>query len=206
MKLLRLLQEHEYERLGSHDTSRANVRVIGATSQDLEPGIEQGSFRGDLYYRVNVIPIVLPPLRERRSDILPLVEHFLAQYSQKLGKPVTEITPAALDVLETHDWPGNVRELESCLKYAILLASNGVIHESDLPPTLRKPASRWDAEVGSLKTTVEQVQRDMISVALAQSAGNVTAAAGRLGITPRKLRYKMKKLAVDYHQSPPADT
>lgn len=196
VKLLRVLQEHEYERLGGSQPVRADVRVIAATSQELEAGADRGGFREDLYYRINVIPILLPPLRERRIDIVPLVAHFLAKYSQKLGKRVTQINPAAIDLLCSHRWPGNVRELESCIEYAILLTSDGVIRERDLPPTLRTPESPRTAEDSSLKTTVEQVQRDMITVALKHTDGNVTAAAEQLGITPRVLRYKIKRLGI----------
>ncbi len=201
VKLLRILQEREYERLGGSETTRADVRVIAATSQDLEAAAEQGSFREDLYYRINVIPIFLPPLRERQGDILPLVAHFLAECSQKIGKRVTEISPAAIDVLWAHRWPGNVRELGNCVEYAVLLTSDGVIRECNLPPTLRTPQSGRTTEDGSRKTTVEQVERDMITVALKHTTGNVTAAAEQLGITPRVLRYRIKRLGIDRPQT-----
>lgn len=200
VKLLRVLQEHEYERLGSTETARADVRIIAATSQDVEAAAERRGLREDLYYRINVIPIFLPPLRERQADILPLVAHFLAEYSRRLGKRVTQLSPAAVDLLWAHGWPGNVRELENCVEYAVLLSSDGVIRESDLPPTLRTPESGRTAEDGSLKTTVEQVERDMIAVALKHTDGNVTAAAERLGITPRVLRYKIKRMGISHQR------
>jgi len=196
VKLLRVLQEHEYERRGSNETVKADVRVIAATSQDLEAAVEQGRFREDLYYRINVIPIQLPSLRERPGDILPLVAHFVTQYSRKLGKRVTQISPAAIDLLLAHRWPGNVRELESCVEYAMLLTTDGIIRDSDLPPTLGSPESRKTIEDGSLKRSVDQMQREMIVVALKHSDGNVTAAAELLGITSRVLRYRIKRLGI----------
>jgi Nif-specific regulatory protein len=200
VKLLRLLQHHEFPQLGNRETSRADVRVIAATCLDIEAAIERGDFRRDLYYRINVLPVVVPPLRERREDIVRLAYYYLEQFSRKLGKLVTQISPAALGVMQAYEWPGNVRELVSCLHYAVLLSSNSVIGEADLPPTLRQFLNYWKEESDSLETAIEKVQRRMISAALARSDGNVVAAARGLGISSRKLRYTMKKLAFASHK------
>lgn len=196
IKLLRLLQTHELPQLGNSGTSRCRVRVIAATRHHLDAAVERGDFRRDLYYRINVIPIVVPPLRERRGDIVRLANYYLEQFSRKLGKLVTHISPAALGVLQAYEWPGNVRELVSCLHYAVLLSSNAVVSESDLPPTFRQCLNFPADEGESLETAIEKLQRRMIIAALARSQGNVVAAAQRLGISSRKLRYTMKKLAV----------
>ena len=155
VRLLRVLQESEYEPLGGSHLARADVRLVAATSQDLEDATEHGSFREDLYYRISVIPIYLPPLRERRSDILPLVAHFVAEYSPQLSKHVVLISPAAIDLLWAHCWPGNVHELESCIEHAVLLAADGVIRACDLPPSLARSEAGRPAEAASLEPTVD---------------------------------------------------
>lgn len=200
VKLLRVLQEREYERVGSNKTVKADVRIIAATNQDLETRVESGLFRKDLYYRINVFPIFLPPLRERRDDILLLADHFVAKYAKKMGKDVRRISTPAINMMFAYHWPGNVRELENCIEYAVLLSSDGVIHGHNLPPTLQMPEIADIAQLGSLEARVDLLEKDMIIDALKCSHGNVSAAARQLGITPRMVRYKIKKLGIDSRQ------
>ena len=201
VKLLRVLQEREYERVGSNKTVKADVRVIAATNQDLEARVADEGFRQDLYYRINVFPIVLPPLRERKHDILLLADHFVAKYSKKMGKEVRRISTPAINMMFAYHWPGNVRELENCIEYAVLLADDGVIHGHNLPPTLQLPESSEANNAGLLKTRIRVLERDMLTDALKSSGGSVTAAARQLGITPRMVRYKLKLLGIDLPRS-----
>jgi Nif-specific regulatory protein len=200
VKLLRVLQEREFERVGSNETLKIDIRVIAATNQNLEARFESGLFRQDLYYRINVFPIHLPPLRERRDDILLLADHFVAKYAAKMGKEVRRISTPAINMMFAYHWPGNVRELENCIEYAVLLSSDGVIHAHNLPPTLQMPDLVDTAAAGSLKTRVELLEKDMIVDALKTTGGSVTMAAEQLGITPRMVRYKIKNLRIDYQQ------
>ena len=179
-----MLQEREYERVGSNQSLKADVRIIAATNQDLEARLSEGLFRQDLYYRINVFPITLPPLRERKDDILLLADHFVAKYSRKMGKEVRRISTPAINMMLAYHWPGNVRELENCVEYGVLLSSDGVIHGHNLPPTLQLPTSDEFALQGLLKVRVESLERDMISDALKSCRGSVAAVAEQLGITP----------------------
>ncbi len=158
VKLLRVIQEREFERVGSNKTQKADVRIIAATNQDLEARVEAGSFRQDLYYRINVFPIFLPPLRERRDDILLLADHFVSKYAAKMKKEVRRISTPAINMMFAYHWPGNVRELENCIEYGVLLASDGVIHSHNLPPTLQMPDLCETASVGSLKARVRSAR------------------------------------------------
>ena len=200
VKLLRLLQEREYERVGSNNTRKANVRIIAATNRDLDKAVADGIFRQDLYYRVNVFPIHLPPLRDRKSDILQLTNHFVKKHAEAAGKEVRRISTPAINMLTAYHWPGNVRELENCIEYALLLCRDGVIHGHDLPPTLQMPedASHLGAR-GMLNERVAILERDMISDALKRSPNNVSAAARELGVNERVLRYKIQKLGLEKH-------
>jgi Nif-specific regulatory protein len=200
VKLLRVLQERQYERVGSNKTAQADVRVITATNKDLEAAVKQGTFRQDLYYRINVFPIFLPPLRDRRSDILLLADHFVARYARKLGKEVRRISTPAINMMFAYHWPGNVRELENCIEYAMLLSSDGAIHGHHLPPTLQMPEASPTTPVGSLTACVQLLEKELIVDALKSTSGRLSAAARLLGITPRMIRYKLKKLNIDYQQ------
>jgi Nif-specific regulatory protein len=197
VKLLRVLQEREFERVGSNKTVKADVRIIAATNQDLEARVGTGQFRQDLYYRVNVFPIFLPPLRDRKDDILLLADHFVAGYSKKMGKQVQRISTPAINMIFAYHWPGNVRELENCIEYAVLLSNDGVIHGHNLPPTLQLPEPSETSDVGLLKARVQVLEKDMLTDALKSSEGNVVRAARQLGITPRMVRYKIKNLGID---------
>ncbi|MCY2990505.1 MAG: sigma 54-interacting transcriptional regulator [Planctomycetota bacterium] len=200
VKLLRMLQEREFERVGSNRTIQADIRVIAATNQDLEARVAAGLFRQDLYYRINVFPIFLPPLRERRDDILLLADHFVAKYARKMGKEVRRISTPAINMMFAYHWPGNVRELENCIEYAVVLSTDGVIHGQNLPPTLQLPELAETARAGSLKARVEVLEKDLIMDALKSNHGHLTAAAQQLGITPRMVRYKIKNLGIDYRR------
>ena len=196
VKLLRFLQEHQFERVGSNETCDANVRVICATNRDLEKAVLDKTFRPDLYYRINVFPVTLPPLRERRDDILLLANHFARMYGQQMDKDIRRISTPAIDMMMAYHWPGNVRELENCIEHASLLADDGVIHGHHLPPTLEMPGVSSNDKPGSLNTCVRALERDMITDALKRVSGNTAAAARQLGITPRMIRYKMKHLDI----------
>jgi Nif-specific regulatory protein len=199
VRLLRVLQEQELERVGGNRTIKADVRVIAATNRDLEALVEAGLFRQDLYYRINVFSIALPPLRERRDDILLLADHFAARYAQRLGKDVRRISTQAINMMAAYHWPGNVRELENCIEYAVLLSRDNVIHGHNLPPTLQMPDADG-AQVDSLRHRVAILEKDMIVDSLKSCRGSINAAARRLGITARMVRYKIKKLRIDYRQ------
>ena len=197
VKLLRFLQEKEFERVGANRTRKANVRVVVATSRDLEAAVEAGRFRQDLYYRINVFPIFLPPLRERRGDVLLLADFFVEKYARKLGKDVRRITTPAINMMVAYHWPGNVRELENCIERAVLLSSDGVIHGHHLPPTLQTSDASDTIGAGTLREQVELFERDVIVDALKRCDGSVNAAARDLGSTPRIVRYKTANLAID---------
>jgi Nif-specific regulatory protein len=197
VKLLRVLQEREFERVGSNHTLKADVRIVAATNQDLEAKMANGLFRNDLYYRVNVFPIFLPPLRERKDDILLLADHFVSRYSKKMSKTIRRISTPAINMMFAYHWPGNVRELENCIEYAVLLSDDGVIHGHNLPPTLQLPEPSESSETGLLKTRVQILERDMLTDALKSCDGSIKAAAHQLGITPRMVRYKLKNLGMD---------
>ncbi|MBI4011980.1 MAG: sigma 54-interacting transcriptional regulator, partial [Candidatus Rokubacteria bacterium] len=192
VKLLRVLQEREFERVGSGRPLAVDVRVLAATHRDLEALVRAGQFRDDLYYRINVVTIALPPLRERREDIPRLIDHFLAGFAAKNGKVIRGLTREARDVLLRYDYPGNVRELENLIERAVVLTRDDVIGLADLPLSLREPEPAAAEERG-LPATVEGLERRMIRDALAQAGGVQTAAAERLGISERVLRYKLRK-------------
>ena len=200
VKLLRMLQEREYQRVGGNRTYKADVRVIAATHRNLEELVERGEFRQDLYYRIHVVPIFLPPLRDRRNDILLLADHFVAKYSSRLGKNVRRISTPAITMMLAYHWPGNVRELENCIEYAVLMSTDGVIHGHNLPPTLQTPQGSSTVSRGTLSDQVRLLEQDMIVDALKCTGGNMSAAARQLGITARMIRYKIKNLGIDYQQ------
>ena len=198
VKLLRVLQEREFERVGSNRTLKTNARIIVATNHDLEKAVEYGGFRQDLYYRINVFPIFLPPLRVRKDDILLLADHFAELYSKKMGKDIRRISTSAINMMVSYHWPGNVRELENCIERAVLLSSDGVIHGHHLPPTLQTSETSGTIGTGSLKERTDLFERDLIIDVLKQCNGNLAAAARDLKTTARIIRYKVKELSIDY--------
>jgi DNA-binding NtrC family response regulator len=192
VKLLRVLQEREFERVGSSRPVKVNVRLLAATHRDLEALAREGRFREDLYYRINVVTIVLPPLRERREDLPPLIEHFLRVFAGKNGKTVRGLTREARETLLRYDYPGNIRELENLIERAVVLTRDDVIGLEDLPLTLEAAAPE-SGEGAGLLAAVEGLERRMIREALAKADGTQTRAAELLGISERVLRYKLKK-------------
>jgi DNA-binding NtrC family response regulator len=191
-KLLRVLQEKEFERVGSSHPLKVDVRVLSATHRDLERLIKTGQFREDLYYRLNVVTIVVPPLRERRQDLPALMDHFLRRFAAKNGKTIRGFSHEAREALLRYDYPGNVRELENLIERAVVLTRDDVIDRGDLPLTLEESEIRDDKEP-HLLAAVEGLERRMIKDALARAGGIQTRAAELLGITERALRYKLAK-------------
>jgi Nif-specific regulatory protein len=198
VKLLRILQEKEFERVGGYQTIKTDVRVITATNKNLEQAVEQDTFRHDLYYRLNVFPIYLPPLRERKTDILLLVDHFLEKYASENHKTIRRFSTPAIDMLMDYHWPGNVRELENCIERAVLLCEEGVVHSYHLPPTLQTGTESGTLPVLSLEDAVANLEKEMIIDALKNTRGNITLAAELLKTTVRKFSYKANKYSVDY--------
>lgn len=197
IKLLRVLQEKEFERLGGTETIRANIRLITATNKNLEQAISNGTFREDLYYRLNVFSIFLPPLRERKSDILLLAEHFLEKYEAEHGKRIRRISTPAIDMLMSYHFPGNVRELENAIERAVLVCDTNVIHGHHLPPTLQTAEVSGTETQLTLSSAVAAFEKDLIQDTLKSSRGNVAKAAKQLESTERILGYKIKKYSID---------
>jgi Nif-specific regulatory protein len=198
VKLLRVLQEKEFERVGSHEPVKADVRIIAATSRNLEEMMEQGRFRSDLYYRLNVFPIYVPPLRERKSDILLLADHFVEKFSKVNGKEVRRISTAAIDLLMMYHWPGNVRELENCIERAVLISRGASIEAHHLPPTLQKREATEGGAGGVLAAALGALEYEMIVAELKSCSGNMAAAARNLGVTERQIGLRVKRFGIDY--------
>jgi Nif-specific regulatory protein len=196
--LLRVLQEKEFERVGGHRTIKCDVRVVAATNKNLEQVVEEENFRGDLYYRLNVFPIYLPPLRERKTDILLLADHFLEKYAKENFKDIKRFSTPAIDMLMDYHWPGNVRELENCIERAVLLCEEGVVHSYHLPPTLQTGTESDTLPSLSLEDALDNLEREMLIDALKNSRGNITAAANLLQTTIRKFGYKAKRHGINY--------
>ncbi|MDT5122226.1 MAG: Nif-specific regulatory protein [Acidobacteriota bacterium] len=197
IKLLRVLQEREFERLGGTETIKANVRLIAATNQELEKAISAGQFREDLYYRLNVFTIFMPPLRERKSDILLLADHFLEKYAREHGKSIKRISTPAIDMLTSYHWPGNVRELENIIERAVLVCETNVLHGHHLPPTLQTAEESGTVTRLSLESAIAAYERDIIQDALKTTRGNRKKAAKLLDTTERIIGYKVKKYDID---------
>jgi Nif-specific regulatory protein len=197
VKLLRVLQEREFERVGGTEPIRTDARVITATNRNLERALEEGGFREDLYYRLNVFPIFIPPLRERKSDVLPLADHFVEKYAREHGKTIKRISTPAIDLLAAYHWPGNVRELENTMERAVLMADGEVIQGHHLPPTLQTAEATGTVVSGSLGGAVEAFERGLIEDALKTSRGNRSKAARLLRTTERVIGYKVKKYRID---------
>ncbi len=196
VKLLRVLQEQEFERVGGTETIKVDVRVITATNANLEMLIEKGQFREDLYYRLNVFSIFLPPLRERKSDILLLADHFMLKYGRAQGKMIRRISTPAIDMLMRYHWPGNVRELENCIERAVLVCQDSVIHSYHLPPTLQTAESSDTLPQQSLDAAVASYEKELIQDALKSTRGNRAKAARLLDSTERIIGYKIQKYGI----------
>ena len=201
VKLLRVLQEHQFERVGGTESINIDVRIIAATNHNLANKIKDGSFREDLFYRLNIVSIHIPPLRERREDILPLIDFFLHKYSQENGKSDIEISKEAIDILMKYNYPGNVRELENIIERAVVLARTNILATSDLPLTVK--GVKYEDQLpelgkGTLTEQVEALEKRLIYDALKESSGNQTKAGKLLGITERNLRYKLQKYEIKH--------
>jgi len=198
-KLLRALQEREFERLGSTQTVRVDVRVVAATNQDLGQLVSKKLFRADLFYRLNVIPICLPPLRERVQDILPLTEFFVAKFAARLNKTIDSIPDEVVEVLKAHDWPGNIRELQNCIERAMLFSPGSALRlPLDLKQTVKQNSE-------SAARTLADADREHILETLKQAdwlIGGQGGAADRLGLPRTTLIYKMRKLGIEARRSP----
>src|SRR5256714_6890207 len=197
VKLLRVLQEREFERVGGTETVRVNVRVLTATNKDMEQALAQGTFREDLYYRLNVFTIFVPPLRDRKADLLLLADHFLEKFSREHGKSIKRISTPAIDMLVSYHWPGNVREMENALERAVLMCEGQVVHAHHLPPSLQTAEASGTITRVSLADAVVAYEKDLIQDALKTTRGNRAKAARLLDATERILNYKIKKYSVD---------
>jgi len=198
VNLLRILQEKEFERVGGNRTIKADVRIITATNKNLEQALEEQTFRSDLYYRLNVFPIYMPPLRERKTDVLLLADFFLEKYSKENDKDIKRFSTPAIDMLMSYHWPGNVRELENCIERAVLLCEEGVVHSYHLPPTLQTGAESGTLPSQSLEDSVAKVEKEMIIDAFKNTRGNISLAAKMLHTTIRKFSYKANKHGIIY--------
>jgi transcriptional regulator with PAS, ATPase and Fis domain len=196
-KLLRFLQEREFERVGGTEVIRVDVRIIAATNRDLETAVRTGHFRADLYYRLNVVPIALPPLRERKEDIPALVRYFIQRFGQESKKNVTDVSSAALEKLLAHDWPGNVRELANVIERAVVLGQPPTIQLDDLPETIVsvKTESRTPGGMPYYEM-IDDYRRQVIAAALTRTQGNQAAAAKILGLQRTYLSRLVKSLGV----------
>lgn len=198
VKLLRILQEREFERLGSNKVKHIDVRVLAATNVDLRAALEQGTFREDLYYRLNVLPINIPPLRERKEDIPYLAGHFVKKLSKDLGSPVQSISDAAMQRLLDYHWPGNVRELENVLERSMVLANGSILEAGDIKLDTAPPA-RFTVADNFLPegTTLDQYEQSIIREALKRANGNKSQAARMLGLTRNALRYRLSQMGLE---------
>jgi len=195
VKLLRFLQEREFQRVGGNQTIQSDVRIISATNRDLGANVKGGGFREDLYYRLNVVAMTIPPLRERKEDVPPLIDHFLKRFATQMGEETREVHTEARDLLLRYDYPGNVRELENIIERAVVIARDSLISSKDLPFT-REQIHEHEGEENpqrSLKEAVEDMERTMVRRAMDETANHQTKAAEILGISERMLRYKLKK-------------
>ena len=201
-KILRALQEREFERVGGTRSVRVNIRLIAATNKDLTKAMKEGTFREDLFYRLSVIPLRIPPLRERKEDIPTLAEHFLRKYSKENEKQIKGISSKAVQALLSYDWPGNVRELENCMERAVVMAESDSIHLADLPLALQGGGAeevilqqgRAEGAISlQMGRTMREVEKNYILRTLKEVGGNRTRAAEVLGISVRGLRDKLKE-------------
>ncbi|HET6410665.1 MAG TPA: sigma-54 dependent transcriptional regulator [Anaeromyxobacter sp.] len=196
IKLLRVLQQKEFERVGGTQTLKVDVRLVAATNRDLSGEVRAGRFREDLYYRLNVVAVTLPPLRQRKGDVPALVSHFMEKYGRAYGKEVKGLAPGTLNALLSHDWPGNVRELENVIERAVVLSKGSELTADDLPPTLRGPRPRERAPGALIPgATLYEIEREAILRTLEMVSGSTSRAAEILGISVRKIQYRLKEYA-----------
>jgi len=200
VKLLNVIQERNFQRLGGTELLKTDIRLVAASNRDLEAAVRSGSFREDLYYRLNVFPVYLPPLRERRTDILLLAEYFLDKFSKENRKKIERISTSAIDLLMQYHWPGNVRELQNCMERAVLICDDNAIKAIHLPPTLQSSDSVSSERHLSLATAVENFERELIIDALKKNKGNQTKVAKHLNTSLRIINYKIHSYQIDPKQ------
>jgi Nif-specific regulatory protein len=193
-KLLRVVQDGEFERLGSSQTIKVDARIIAATNRNLEEEVRKGRFREDLWYRLNVFPITMPPLRDRLDDVPLLVDHYVKKISKRLGKTIEIIPGNVMEALQNYHWPGNIRELENCMERSVLLCNDEVIRSEHMPPSLQMAKTTDDShEKMSLTEIIESKEREIIVETLKNNGGKQRKTARDLGVTERILGYKIKK-------------
>lgn len=197
-KLLRVLQDRTFERIGGNQSITVDLRIIAATNRDLVQMVTAGQFREDLFYRLDVFPITIPPLRTRGSDVITLADHFVAKYAARLGKTVKRISTPALNMLMSYHWPGNVRELENVIERAVILSDDEVIHQYNMPPSLQTAVESGTAYACSMQAKLESVEQEMIVEALKTHHGNMTEAARDLRLTRRVLGLRMARYGIQY--------
>jgi Nif-specific regulatory protein len=197
-KLLRLLQERELERVGGSQVIKVDVRLIAATNRNLEAEVRSGRFREDLFYRLDVFPLHIPPLRERKSDIMLLADHFAEKYAEKNRKLIKRISTPAIDLLTSYSWPGNARELENCMERAVILSTDSVIHSYNLPPSLQSARSTHTEPTTTLEAALSRLEKELIVEALAIQSGNMAAAARQLGITERQMGLRVHHYGINW--------
>ena len=201
VKLLRFLQERTFSRVGSNEEIHAEVRFLAATSRNLEELMAQGKFREDLYYRLNIFPIVMPDLAKRKSDIILLAEHFIDKFNLKYGKKITRLSTTAINLLMSYHWPGNVRELENCMERAVLTAKDECVHSFNLPPSLQTSLTSGGGNSivltgAPLEVMLQNYEKEILTEAIKQNDGNISAAGRNLGVSPRMMNYRMNKLGI----------
>ncbi len=196
VKLLRVIQENAFERVGGTETIHVDPRIVAATNRNLEKMVQEGTFREDLYYRLNVISIIIPPLRERRTDILPLLNYLLNKFSEENGKEIKTLSKEAADLLLKYHFPGNVRELENIVEQAVVLSLENIITTEDLPFNIQESRSEESLSKGTLEQRLDSFEKKIILDALNSTNGVQTRAAKLLGLSERNLRYKLKKLGL----------
>ena len=202
VKLLRFLQERTFSRVGSNEELHSNVRFLAATSRNLEDLMAKKLFREDLFYRLNIFPIMMPSLAQRSSDIILLAEHFIEMLNLKYNKKITKLSPEATNLLMSYSWPGNVRELENCMERAVLTATDDCVHSHNLPPSLQ--AVRTDSQLpagfsaagSTLESMMNGYEREIILDAIRKNNGNLSAAGRQLGVSPRMMNYRMNRLGL----------
>jgi Nif-specific regulatory protein len=200
VKLLRVLQEREIERVGGTGVFKVDVRLVAATNRNLEEAVREGRFREDVFYRLKVFPLHIPPLRERKSDIMLLADYFAEKYAKKNNKLIKRISSPAIDLLVIYSWPGNVRELENCIERAVILSTDSVIHSYNLPPSLQSPGSTHTEPNATLDAALSRLEKEMIIEALKISEGNMSAASRRLGITERQMGLRVHHYGISWKQ------
>ena len=204
IKLLQFIQDGKFSRQGSNIVQSANVRIIASTAHNLEQMIQQGRFREDLYYRLNIFQIALPDLSQRKTDILLLADYFIAKMNLKYGKKILRLSSPAIDMLLSYHWPGNVRELENCMEHACLVTTDVAINAYDLPPTLQTDVTSGTALLpegtAPLSTLMDSYEREIISEALRRHKGNMSAAGRDLDLSPRVMHYKVNRLGIEVNK------